>query len=74
MKTLEEILQEYFNCKKPFLKHPYFDEKERAPITFTQRGSAAYSQLISLLYDISDLTGIGVEHIIDQLDSISSEL
>lgn len=74
MKTLEEILQEYFNCKKPFLKNPYYDDKELSPVVFTESGSRAYSELIGLLYDVSHVTGIDVNDIVDQLDSIASEL
>ena len=72
--TLESILQNYFNCKKPFLKNPYYDEEERAPITMTANGSRAYSKLIHLIYDIGSVTGRDVNHIVDELDSITSEL
>lgn len=74
MKTLEEILQEYIKCKKPFLKNPYYDDKELAPVTMTTWGSAAYGKLISLLYDIGELTEIDVNNIVDVLDNIVSEI
>lgn len=73
MKTLEEILQEYFKCKKPFLKNPYYDEKELAPVTMTTWGYAAYGKLISLLYEIGELTDVDVNRIVDRLDSIADE-
>lgn len=74
MKSLERILQEYFKCKRPFLKYPYYDEKELAPVTMTNWGYGAYGKLTSLLYDIGELTGIDVNDIIDELDSIVDEL
>lgn len=72
--TLESILQDYFNCKKPFLNNPYYDYEERCPITMTKKGYEKYGDLVSLLYRIQDLTGIHVDDIIDELDSIVSEI
>ena len=74
MKTLEQILQENFNCEKPFLDTPYFDEEECAPVTLTEQGSRAYADLVSLLYDIGKLSGINANGIIEELDDIVSEL
>lgn len=72
--NLESILQKYFKCKKPFLKHPYYDEEELYPVTMTKNGCNKYGELISLLYDIGKITGIDVNNIVDELDSIASEL
>lgn len=72
MKTLEEILQKYFKCKKPFLNHPYYAEEECATETFTVRGGKAYGELISLLYDIGELTETDVNDIVETLDNIAS--
>lgn len=72
--TLEQILQKYFKCKKPFLANPYYDNKELTPVTMTQHGYRVYGELIGLLYDISSVTGIDVNDIVDELDSIVSEL
>lgn len=72
--TLESILQDYFNCKKPFLNNPYYDDKELCPVTMTKRGYEKYGDLVSLLYRIQNLTGIDVNDIIDELDSIASEI
>lgn len=72
--TLESILQDYFNCKKPFLNNPYYDYEERCSITMTKRGYEKYGDLVRLLYDIQELTGIDVNDIIDELDSIASEI
>ena len=74
MKTLEKILQEHFNCKKPFLAHPHYDEEEKVPVTLTKKGSEAYGNLISLLNDIGNLTGEDTSKIIEKLDEIASEL
>ena len=74
MKTLEKILQEYFNCKKPFLVHPYYDEKKKTPVTLTKEGAAAYGNLISLLNDVGNLTGEDTSKIIEKLDEIASEI
>lgn len=74
MKDLETILQDHFNCKRPFLKHPYYDEKELCPVTMTKQGCKAYGELIGLIYDIGALTGISVNRIVDSLDSIASEI
>ena len=72
--TLESILQDYFNCKKPFLNNPYYDYEELTPVTMTKRGYEKYGDLVRLLYDIQELTNIDVNDIIDELDSIASEI
>ncbi len=71
---LENILQKYFNCKKPFLDNPYYDEDERAPVTFTEDGARAYGELINLLYAIGTITNNCVNGLIDKLDEIASEI
>lgn len=72
--SIENILQKYFNCKKPFKKTPYYDEQELCPVTMTKNGSKSYGELISLLYSIGNITQIDVNNIVDKLDSIVSEL
>ena len=72
--SIENILQKYFNCKKPFLKNPYYDEQELFSVTMTKNGSKNYGKLISLLYSIGNITQINVNNIVDKLDSIVSEL
>jgi len=73
MKSLEEILQEYFGCKgkNPFLKKPRKLNDEGDYVYLTKAGAAAYGKLIAL---IEDLEGIGViddaEGIMDELDQI----
>lgn len=71
--NLESILQKYFKCKKPFLKNPYYDYEEH-PVTLTRHGGKAYGNLISLLYDIGKVCEINVNDIVDELDSIVSEI
>jgi len=71
-KTLEEILQQYFRCSKPFLKNPRKMDGGEYTEYFTRRGGKAYEQLVAL---IKDLGVLGVlrdnpEGIIDQLDVI----
>lgn len=59
MKSLEEILQEYFGCKgkNPFLKKPRKLNDDGDYEYFTKAGAAAYGKLTAL---IEDLEGIGV--------------
>ena len=73
MKTLEDILYEYFDCKEPFLDKPYYDADERAPVVFTTDGAKAYGRLISLLYDIGHLTNNDTDKIVHTLEFIASE-
>jgi len=62
MKSMEEILQEYFGCKKPFKKNE----------TLSISGEMAYARLIGLLQDIDDLLGTDyVAKNIDKLDEIA---
>lgn len=70
--TLEEILQQYFHCSKPFLKNPRKTHDGEHTEYFTRRGGKAYDQLVAL---IGDLGALGVlrnnpESIINQLDTI----
>lgn len=74
MPTLEAVLRQQFNCEKPFLDGPYYDECERAPMTLTDEGSKAYDKLINLVYTLGNLTGCNVNQMVDQLDRIASEL
>lgn len=75
--TLEEILKKHFGCKKPFLKKPkaYTDGDCGTRYEYmTSHGNRAYSNLVSLIYDLGTL-GIGVDadQAIETLDSIVSE-
>ena len=71
--TLETILQDYFGCKKPFLKNPHYDNEELVAVTMTEKGKEAYSKLIDLLEDLDEVVGIRANEIIDELDEISSD-
>lgn len=71
--TLETILQDYFGCKKPFLKNPHYDDKELVAVTMTEKGKEAYSKLIHLLYDLDEVVSIKANGIIDELDEISED-
>lgn len=77
MKSLEEILGEYFNCEKPFLEEPIKTDDNYE--YFTDPGSRAYGKLVSLLYDLEELGVIkgiplieDVQSIIEALDEIVS--
>lgn len=61
MKSLESILQEYFNCKKPFKKNG----------KLSTNGESAYAKLVELLYDIDNLVDINVNRFIDDLDELA---
>ena len=70
MKTLEEILQKYFGCNKPFLKNP-------KPLGdgfyefLTTAGGKAYQKLTGLLEDLEALGVIeDAAGSIEVLDSI----
>lgn len=69
--TLEDILQRYFRCSKPFLKNPRKTHDGEYTEYFTRRGGKAYEQLVAL---IEDLSALGVlrnrAEIIIQLDTI----
>ena len=61
MKTLEEILQEYFNCKHPFKKDGDLSES----------GLNAYKKLTDLLYDLEALEVIeDADDAVETLDYI----
>ena len=76
--TLEEILTEYFGCKKPFLKKPrlsaVWSDGEKKYEYLTKAGAEAYGKLIGLLYDIEKMdVGINEEAIetaVETLDAI----
>lgn len=73
MRTLEEILQEYFDCEKPFIgvqNTP--NDADCVGDCFTKEGSEAYDRLIQLVYDIHKLTGIDSEEMVKGLDAIAS--
>ena len=60
MESEEEILKDYFNCKRPF--------KENG--TLSKNGEKAYARLVSLLADIDNLIDINFSSKIDELDEI----
>ena len=75
---LEEILQQYFNCKRPFYKNPPISsidsdgEVHRNPMTKT--GWKAYNRLTDLIYALDRLDiGIDADKVIDNLDQIVNE-
>lgn len=75
MKTLEELLQEYFGCEKPFIGSTDCDNEEECVIAFTEEGLEAYDKLIQLVYDIHALVGSGeANKIVDMIDSITREM
>ena len=78
MATLEDILHKYKfvpKSKKCFRKHPKLIEEPRFYEWGTIAGNKGYSDLVSLLYDIAELTGatVQINHIVDELDNIMSE-
>lgn len=60
MKSEEEILKDYFNCKRPFKKNG----------KLSKNGEKAYARLVSLLDDIDNLIDINFSSKIDELDEI----
>lgn len=70
---VENILQKYFKCKKPFLNNPYRND-DGYSVTMTKSGYDKYGELISLLYDVGKITGIDVNDIVEELDDIISEI
>ena len=64
--SLEEILQTYFGCKRPF----------NVCYQLSDSGSRAYTKLISLLYEISEIYDINgkINDIVDTLDYIADEI
>lgn len=64
MKTLEEILQEYMDCKTPI----------NVDGGITRWGERAYDKLIDLLYGLIELTSeTEIKDIIKELDKIYEE-
>lgn len=63
--SLEEILQTYFGSKRPF----------NVRYQLSDSGSRAYTKLISLLYEISEIYDINgkINDIVDTLDYIADE-
>ena len=75
MKTLEDLLQEYFGCEKPFIGSTDCDNEEECVIAFTEEGLEAYDKLIQLVYDIHALVGSGeANKMVDMIDSITREM
>ena len=75
MKTLEELLQEYFGCEKPFIGSPDCENEEECEIAFTEEGLEAYDKLIQLVYDIHALVGSQeANKMVDVIDSITREM
>jgi hypothetical protein len=77
--TLEQILQEYFGCSKPFLKKKRVVERDQygevsSCESFTKAGIKAYNELICLVSDLGTLFGKGfhADHWIGELDEISN--
>lgn len=63
-RTLEEILQHFFNCKKPFNNNG----------EFTKSGSKAYGKLIELIYNVGNLCDVDVNNdIVEKLDNICDD-
>ena len=62
-RTLEEVLQHFFGCKKPFAKNG----------DFTAQGSKAYGKLVELLYNVGILAETDMNDIIESLDYIVTE-
>ena len=60
--SLEEILQKYFNCKKPFNKNG----------NLSINGEIAYSKLVDLLYALDELVEINASWVIDDLDKLAT--
>lgn len=77
MKSLEQILQDNFNCEKPFLKDFKVNEDgSREP--FTKKGAEAYSKLIDTLYSLDGILGMDeysdiLEDIVETLDNIADD-
>ena len=75
MKTLEDILKDYkfiAKSKQVFRKNPKRYEEGLTDYC-TKDGANAYDQLISLLSDLGNLTGISMDKMIDELDDIVKE-
>ena len=78
MATLEDILHKYKfvpKSKKVFRKYPKVIDEPRFYEWGTTAGSKGYGDLVSLLYDIAELTEdhVSVNKLIDKLDDIMSE-
>lgn len=71
MKTLEDILQEYFGCEKPF-HSPSRDDKAECTTGFTKEGLKSYDKLVQFVYDIHALTSRqGADEMVDTLDALT---
>lgn len=69
--SLEEILQTYFGCKKPFLNNRRVTDGGEI-ISMTKNGYKAYDRLVSLLYALESLdVGIDANEVIETLDNIA---
>ena len=80
--TLEQILQKFFGCNKPFLKRKRIcgywtggGEREPDYTWLTQAGGRAYGNLTGLLYALEPLLGkeFDANRWVTILDQIASE-
>lgn len=69
MKALDEILNEFFGCKKTFLATPR-NLGDGYKEYFTKEGGAAYSRLIQLIEALGSLDLLDVDGAIETLDYI----
>lgn len=72
--SLEEILQTYFGCKKPFLNNRRVTDDGEV-ISMTKSGYKAYDRLVSLIYALDSLdVGIESNEVIENLDNIADSI
>ena len=76
--TLEEILQQFFGCKKPFLKTKrvvgHCPGGEPDYEYMTESGARAYENLVNLLYALGPLLEMSdeVHRMVSTLDEITT--
>lgn len=72
--SLESILRKRFGCKRPVLKKPYKYTTDGVENEWylTVSGGKAYEKLVSLIYDLDDLTDgdYKLYDLVDDLDLI----
>ena len=69
--SLEEILQTYFGCKKPFLNDRRMTDSGEI-VSMTKNGYKAYDRLVNLLYELEALdVGIDANEVVETLDNIA---
>lgn len=72
--SLEEILQTFFGCKKPFLNDRHVTADGEI-ISMTKNGYKAYDKLVSLIYALDSLdVGIDSNEVIENLDNIADSI